>query len=339
MHLYSHKSPKPAKTAAVVRYGALGDALQASSILPALKEQGYHITFYTVPLSYEALKHDPHVDRFVVQDVDVIPNKQLADFWDAMKPKYDKWVNLCESLERNLLLMADNMAFHWPHDMRHKHFNKNYVEFVHDIAGVPMPCRMKFYATEEEKAWARAEYSRIGGRVILWVLSGSALHKVYPHLDRSIDTTLRNHSDARFVLAGDKGCRILEYGWDKTPQVHLRSGKWTIRQTLAFAQVADLVIGPETGVLNAVAMESVEKIVTLSHSSVENLTRDWMNCVSLTPAKTSCYPCHRLHMAGDGFKHCRESSMTGVAACQFDIPANDMIGAINATFIYNRKAA
>jgi ADP-heptose:LPS heptosyltransferase len=338
-HLYSHKNQKPVKTVAVIRYGALGDALIASSIFPGLKEEGYHVTVYTVPLGYEALKHDPHVDRFVVQDVDAIPNQQLGEFWNYIKPKYSRFINLCESLERNLLLMSDNMSFHWPHEMRHKHFNKNYVEFVHDIAGVQMPSRIKFYSTEEERNWARAEKHRIGGKVILWVLSGSAVHKVSPHQDSVIDAVLRTHSDARFVLVGDKNCKTLEMGWEKTPQVHLRSGKWTIRETLAFAQACDLVVGPETGVLNGVALESVEKVVMLSHSSKENLTRDWVNTVSLTPSDTPCFPCHRLHMVQDGFKHCVESENKGVAACQQNISARDIYSAINATFIYNRKAA
>jgi hypothetical protein len=183
-------------------------------------------------------------------------------------------------------------------------------------------------------------YARIGGRVILWVLSGSAVHKLWPHLDAAMDAVLSTHADARIVLVGDKDCQALEAGWEETPQVHRRSGKWSLRQTMAFAQVCDLVIGPETGVLNAVSLEPVRKIVTLSHSSVTNLTRDWLNCVSLTPASTACYPCHQLHPIQDGFKHCRESAPgSGVAACQFDISAGAMQTAINATFNEQRMAA
>ena len=39
--------PRPAKTAAVVRIGAHGDAFWASSPVALLKEQGYHVTVYT----------------------------------------------------------------------------------------------------------------------------------------------------------------------------------------------------------------------------------------------------------------------------------------------------
>jgi hypothetical protein len=50
-----------------------------------------------------------------------------------------------------------------------------------------------------------------------------------------------------------------------------------VRETLALAQQMDLVIGPETGVLNAVCYEAMPKVAMLSHSSWENLTRHWVN--------------------------------------------------------------
>ena len=44
---FSWKEPRPEKKAAVVRYGAIGDMVQVSSIFPGLKDQGYHLTVYT----------------------------------------------------------------------------------------------------------------------------------------------------------------------------------------------------------------------------------------------------------------------------------------------------
>jgi hypothetical protein len=39
-----HVPPIEGKTSAIVRTGGYGDALWASSILPALKDEGYHVT-------------------------------------------------------------------------------------------------------------------------------------------------------------------------------------------------------------------------------------------------------------------------------------------------------
>ena len=95
-HVYSHAKPKPEKSCAVVRYGAWGDALQASSVFPGLKEQGYHITLYTTPRAWEVLKFDPNIGAVYLQDTDQVPNAFLGQFWEHEKGKFDKWINLSE---------------------------------------------------------------------------------------------------------------------------------------------------------------------------------------------------------------------------------------------------
>lgn len=323
-HRYGYREPKPEKTCAIVRYGAFGDAIQTSSVFPQLKEQGYHITVYTTDVGNEILKNDPHVNRIIIQGKDQVPNPELGRFWDFLKTKYTKFINFSESVERSLLAMPGDIRHGWSHDMRHKYLNANYLEFMADIAGVPYQAKQKFYPTEEEKTWARKTRATLDGKVILWSLSGSAIHKAWPHLDAAIARILLRDKTTRVVLVGDELCQLLEQGWEAEPRVICRSGKWSMRQSLAFAQLCDLVIGSETGVLNAVAFDRVPKIVSMSHSSVENLTRDWVNCISLEP-KTACYPCHQLHY---NFNHCPRDEATGVAQCQADITVGDMDAAI-----------
>lgn len=320
----------------MLRYGGLGDSIQVSSILPWLKEQGYRITVYTVPSGWDVLRNDPHIDDFVIQEVDAIPNPDLGSFWAYTSKKYEKFINLSESIERSFLAMPGNTNHGWPHAMRHKYLNVNYMQVIHDIAGVPMPPRAKFYPTPEETQWARTEYARMRGKVILWVLSGSAVHKVWPYLDHALHQILSKNDGTNIVLVGDASCKKLEAGWENTPRVHCKSGEWTIRETMTFAQSCDLVVSPETGVVNAVAFESVPKIVTLSHSSEENLTRDWVNCTSLCPVETSCYPCHQIHF---DFKHCHKNEATGVSECQSNISLHQMMNAINGILNTQSEAA
>ena len=325
---YSCNAPRPKKTAAVVRYGAFGDALQTASVLAGLKRQGYHVTVYTTNIGHEILKTDPHADAFIVQGKDQIPNPLLGEFWAHAAKKYDKFVNLSESVEATLLAMPGRMFHSWPDSMRRKYLDKNYLEFMHDIAEIPyLPALhdQKFYPTEDEIEWSAAEKRSIGGRVILWALAGSAVHKTWPHLDAIIARLMLHDNDTRVVLVGDHLCQLLESGWENEPRVIRRSGIWSIRQSLAFSLQSDMVIGPETGVLNAVAFEDMTKIVTLSHSSRNNLTRDWINCQSLTPKNTPCYPCHRMHYS---FEFCARDEATGVALCQSDIGPDQMWSAI-----------
>jgi ADP-heptose:LPS heptosyltransferase len=324
--------PKPAKSVAVVRLGAFGDLVQASSVFPSLKEQGYHLTLYTAPRGYEVAKSDPHVDAFVVQDPDQVPLQELGDFWKWIKSRHDRFINLSESVEGNLLPTPDRSIHGWPHALRHAVLDLNYLEVVHAIAGAPFPPRQHFYPSEEEKSWARRERAKLSGPVVLWTLSGSSVHKTWPYLDKIIAMILTNTTGC-VVLVGDESCQLLEQNWEAESRVVRRSGVWSIRQTLAFIDQADLLVGPETGVMNAAGLHPVPKIVTLSHSSPENLTKHWKNCISLVPGNTPCWPCHQLHY---GFEHCKRDEATGTAACQADIPADAMW---NAMQTYMRKAA
>lgn len=106
---------------------------------------------------------------------------------------------------------------------------------------------------------------------------------------------------------------------------------------MTFARVADLVVGSETGVMNAVAFLNVPKIVTLSHSSHENLTRDWVNCSALTPVNTPCYPCHRMQY---GFEFCHKGFRGGEVVgslCQVNISVDQMIRAVEKIFNKTEK--
>lgn len=326
---------KASKTVAVVRLGAFGDLMQAASIFPGLKAEGYHLTLYTAPRGYEVVRHDPNIDGVVLQDPDQVPVHELGAFWAWLRTRYSRFINLSESVEGSLLAMPGRAAHEWPHELRHALLNVNYLEMVHGIAKVPFPPRQKFYPTELEVSWARKEREKIGGsRVILWTLSGSSIHKTWPYLDQIIARVLMKEKDARIVLVGDEHCKLLERGWEMEPRVIRRSGEWTIRQTLAFMDQAHLLVGPETGVMNAAGLHPVPKVVTLSHSSAENLTKHWKNCTALTPANTACYPCHQMHF---GSEFCPRGEKSGTALCQEDISPDVMWEAMLPHLV--RKAA
>ena len=326
---FSWKKPKPEKTCAVIRYGAIGDMMQTSSILPWLKEQGYHVTLYCQSgQGYECIKHDPHIDRFIIQGRDQVPNQFLGEFWNETKKKYTKWVNLCESVEGTLLAIPGRVNHEWPNEVRAKYMDRNYLEWTHEVAQVPPPYRPKFYSTLEEKAWARKTAQQWGRKNIIWSLSGSSGHKTWPHLDTILARLMLFYPDVHVVLVGDDLCKLLEQGWEKEPRIHCKSGEWTIRESLSFAEAADLVIGTETGLLNAVGQMDVPKICTLSHSSKEMLTKHWKNAISLEQPKgvgCSIAPCRMLHYNWD---HCPQHQESGTSMCQFHIDPEMMWDAV-----------
>ena len=341
IHRFTCDAPKHPKTCALVRYGAWGDAIQATSLLPALKAQGYHITFYTTPRGWEAIRHEPLIDEFVLQDQDQVPNHELGAYWTYWEKKYDKWINLSESVEGTLLALPDRIEAKWPKDVRHKLMNHNYIEFTHAIAEVEFHRpKMRFVASDDEKKWAKKEYIKIGAApLVMWVIRGSSYHKVWnggvdeanqcTGMDGVLMRIMQQWPNAKIVTVGDQWCKDkIEPVWAAEPRIVRRSAVWSIRETMAMAQMCDMVIGPETGVMSSVAMETMRKIVFLSHSTPENLTKGWVNTASLLPVDTPCWPCHKLVYK---WEDCNEVKGTGIAACQASITPAMVWDAIRET--------
>lgn len=333
------------KTACVVRYGAIGDQMQSSALLPELKRQGYHVTWMCEPLGEELLRHDPHIDAFYVQGKDQVPNHELQAYWAVQREKYDKWINLCESVEGTLLAIPGRMIYGMSHSARRALCDHNYLEFQALMAEQPFHPEHRFYPSAEESAWADARLAEIGEAVnpgwsigqrwmrpfvVMWATAGSGPNKVYPHMDAVMARILLEIPNAHIVTVGGMEGKILEAGWEDEPRVTCMSGEAGIRDVLALAQRCDLVIGPETGVLNAVAFESNAKIVFLSHSSHENLTKHWNNTDALHSASTPCYPCHQMHST---FEHCAEHEPSGTAMCQWQLGPDGVWDAVKRAYV------
>jgi ADP-heptose:LPS heptosyltransferase/predicted SAM-dependent methyltransferase len=361
------RNPEGKKRCLVIRYGAIGDLIQTASVLPLLKAQGYHITVNTTPFGAEIMRHDPHIDEFLLQDKDQVPNEELGDYFASLEARYDRIVNFTESVEGALLAMPKRAIHRYSYEARRRVVGKvNYLERMHDIADVPYEFRPYFYPSAKEMRDASALRQRMGGGfIVMWVQSGSSVHKTYPHTHVVVSWLLQ-HTDARVLFVGDKRCQLADRGicellvndkghkWEDTSTIHMQelaklvdryygerrvfpwSGQWTVRETLAFAQHASVVVGPETGVLNAVSMlPQVGKVVMLSHSSVENLTKHWKNTISLQPVNTPCWPCHQLHY---GWDFCHQDSETKAAKCMASITPERVFEVIRF-FAQGRKAA
>lgn len=334
---YSWKvDPNPEKkpTAAVVRYGAFGDTAQAASVCAGLKAAGYHVTLFCSYPASEIVALDPNIDRIVAQMQDQIPVNWLGHFWawtrdNWMGKGFDKWVNLTESVEHRLLAVTGNVTFEWAPKARHELMNFNYLEFQHMLAGVPYEPTFEFHANAEELKWCKEERARMSKagikRFILWPLAGSSrTHKVYPHAEAIWRHVLQYYPDWGVVTVGDGSCAPLEAGFEGEPRIWRTSGKWTMRQVCTMLHEALVVAGPETGVMSIAAFMPMPKIVFLSHSTVENLTRDWVNTTSMWAPETHCpgrgknevAACHKMFTSLDG---CRRSEEFGIAQCVTEI--------------------
>ncbi len=317
------------KRACVCRFGGFGDMLQTALVFPALKKQGYHLTVMTTPKGMDVIREDPHVDDWYLLDKDQVPNGELTAFWAEQAREFDKFVNLSESIEGHLLALPGRANHAWPHEVRKKRLNANYHEWTAELAQVTFAPTSLFWASDREVLEANGLLED-GEFSVLWALAGSSLHKFTPHQDAVIARMLLEMPEARVYLVGDDACKVLEQGWEREPRVVCLSGELSIRQTLALAQQVDLVIGPETGVLNAVGMERVpHKVLLLSHSSRNNLSKHWIHTQALEPEDCTCYPCHRLHYSSE---FCDVDTPTGAARCAENITPAAIYGAAEKVY-------
>lgn len=325
------------KTVCIVRYGAWGDMIIASSLFPWFKERGYKVCVNVSDRGFDIVKSDPNVDEIMVQQTDQIPNTRLSEYWELMSKCFDKFVQLSESIEQTLLLMPRhsvmidgkkafieaNPNYYKDKAFIHNLCNVNYLERTHDLAGVPYEdesgslFKPKFFPSNSEKKFAKDFKRRVKSKnLVMWVLSGSSVHKVYPWTDSVIAKFISERDDISFVTVGDEACQMLEIGWEKERRVITKSGKLSIRNTLALLDVCNVVVGPETGVLNAASFTDAHKSIFLSHSSEENMTKHWTNTTAFEPDDCPCFPCHKMHF---GFDTCNRDLRTGGALCAANI--------------------
>lgn len=319
----------------VVRFGAIGDTIMASSILPLLKEQGYHVTYMTTPEAQKVLLHNPSIDEWLIQDKDQVPNNQLGPYIETIASRYDKVINLSESIEGSLLALPGRPNHSWTDETRRKILGTvNYQERTHDIAGVAYRFAPRFHPTEDERREALAFKAAIDGPVVMWAIGGSSNHKIYPFTNIVVAWLLEK-TDAHVVLATGPDLMDVEaglafalkkHGCDMA-RVHLTAGEWSLRRALTFTEYADVVVGPETGIINAASHLATQTVIMLSHSSRENLTKHWRNTIVLEAdqARTPCSPCHRLHM---DWTYCHEVEETGGALCASNIRPETVFQAV-----------
>lgn len=333
------------KTVCVIRYGGIGDCMQAMSVFPWFRENGWHTTFMTGVNGEAIAQHDPNVDEIWTQDVGQVPDQDLLEYWQRLGGEFDKVVNLCEAVEGTLLGIPGRRDHALPHAARALVKDVNYHEMIHAIAGAPMPMRQDFYHTPEELTWARDLRQKVDGPVIVYCPMGTSVHKLWPHCADFFSHVIDTHPTAIILSLGGKQEQqtferpVLEklchhYAGRSyedlraLPLVALapmltaalgrkrffwHAGLWDIRQTAAFLRVgADVIVGPETGMMNIAGPMDVAKILLLSHSSHEMLSKHWTNTIAIPSTGCRESPCRRMQY---DWTYCYRDEKTKAAVC------------------------
>jgi ADP-heptose:LPS heptosyltransferase len=289
--------PVAAKRVCIVRYGAIGDALQLTPLIHQLHDDGYEVTLNISPYTVDIYRNNPYVHNIIIQERSVIPNQDLGPYWDFWRSQYDRYINLSESIEGKLLKVEGRDEFYTPKAWRHKVGNVNYHDQHMRLGGYDstqyhLP---ELYFTRSEEKEINYELRLLEGNfVVAWGLKGSSHHKSYPYYKEVASEWLATHPDSYILQIGGAESTGLEIDH---PRAVPLSGKWSLRKSLLCTKYVDVVIGPESALINAASCFTTPKICMLSHSTPYNLTHYWKNVIALTPdvEMAPCYPCHQLH--------------------------------------------
>jgi ADP-heptose:LPS heptosyltransferase len=284
----------PDNSCLIVRYGAFGDAIQVTPIIRRVKEEGFFVVVQTSTRGGQILKNNPHIDRLEILEEGALQMQDLPGFWEKSAQCYKRFINLSGIVEQFLLKIKNQPGYDMPDKLRRMVCNVNYLEAYTLMAGyedvLPYETSEIYFTTKEEN-WAKKVFEKIEATyLVLWSLAGSGWNKKYPWGEMVQRIFLETHPNAAIITVGDESCKIIE--WEH-PRLIRMSGKTTMRQSCLLTKYVDLVVGAETGVLNAASCYDTPKIILLSHSSPENLTKYWQNVTNLQP-ECDCSPCHKL---------------------------------------------
>lgn len=340
--------------ACIFRMGGVGDNLVAGSVLRPLKKLGYMTEMVTTEHAGAVFLNNPFVDKLSIKKDGEIPSAEWWKWFANRASEYDLLVNLSYTMEHRHAVRVSDAAFWWRPEYRRKLCAGSYLETAHDIVGVPHEFGPLFFPTEEERDKAAADkVKQFGGKYVLWVLAGSRIDKTHPYATHTIARIIKELG-VTVVMMG-RGDQQWEYANRVQTEVRRTNSSeeglmlaltlptqlgmpieeggprhWGLRRSLATALQADVVVTPDSGIGWAVAMEPMPKVAMVSHASVDNITKHWVNTTTLhaDPNRVPCWPCHQLHDSIDTCVRASHADPATAAACISDIKVEDIVDAV-----------
>lgn len=298
-------------------------------VFKELKREGYHVTANISKDAMKVLMHNPYIDEFMVEDISKlkIKDRSLDDYWGKISKGFDRVINLSGTIEEDLLRPESRDTFFDTKEKRHADCNKNYYDYTLEKAGYPdiKGRNGELHFTKNEHKQAQKKMMKYKDKfVVLWSLSGSSYHKVYPYAEYVACEFLERYPNTVVITVGDIACQLLE--WEH-PRTICKSDRWSIRESMIMTKYVDLVVGTETGILNAVGCYDTDKVILLSHSSHENLSKYWENCYPVQ-ADVPCIECHQLH---EELKSCPLGDL-GVPICMENLMPNVVLNTVEKVY-------
>ena len=323
----------------IVRDAAIGDVIMITPSIRYWSERGWWVDVVTKPqVGGAVLANNPHVNaRLHLGKCESMEDRGKAIARLAKKHPYRHVLDLAGTCEGLYLFHSITREYYWTKEQRRAiAAGENYYQTCNKYAGMPQDSpdiyRPELYPSPiEERKWTQFRADNLGAPIVMVQLAGSSINKAYPFWPEVVKGLHAMHPRLICILTGGPEAVLLEAavmesgaGCRRT-MCTAQSENWSLRTSLIATKYADLVIGPETGVINASACFDTHKIPLLTHSTADNLCRGWRNCYPIqSPAH--CSPCYKIVSACDKCNHKNTGTdLDAALLCMASIPPGEIL--------------
>lgn len=285
------------KRAIIIRGGrGIGDLLFTTPIPGLLRREGYQVDVAVWPENAAVYAHHP-----CVHDLVPYPDQGETPAWEAwldkLEAEYGLVINLAYTVEKKFFHKTDGQFGEIPplSERRAAGLGKNYYDETVQAAGFLLEegehFRPEIYlGPEEEEALAEfaEEKARREEKVVLWNLHGSTKNKQIVRGLTYLAEVLQRVPQSRHYLVSN--FRFDSHLIPRDERVIHVGGQWNLRTSLIMTKAADLVVGPDSALVNAAGVWETPKIVFYGHSEPGNLGNNFANHYPIVPA-CECSPC------------------------------------------------
>ncbi len=281
------------KRAFLLRGGTgIGDLLMTTPLPRLLLAQGYEVDVGVWPQNRAVYEHNPFVRALVPYPAS---EAEFPAWQEKIIRDYDRVVDLGYTVEKRFLHRTDGFFGPIPslEERRAAAAGKNYYLETLRAAGFEEPApRPEIYISREESDILnryRLELAADGRQQVFWHLNGSTKNKFLVKGLQYVKAVLAAVPDSIHHLI--TGMNFEAHNLPDDPRV--RVANWDLRTSILLTQLVDVVIGPESGLVNAAGAFNTPKVVLYSHSAPENLGKFFVNHYPICP-ECDCHPCYLI---------------------------------------------
>jgi ADP-heptose:LPS heptosyltransferase len=287
--------------ALVIRPGhAIGDAVFVTPIPRLLSEKGYEVHVACMAHNNEVFANNPYVTKTIPLPSAAEFGKWVEEFRDE-RAQYSEVFRCSGHVEVGLLYRTDSRwgAIPSAPERRHRAKNVVYQDRILEALGFEERGLLpEFYFTKEENDAMERMYedkTKKKEQLVLWQWDGSSGSKTLTFAPVYLRDILKKKQHVRhYVFTPNPNLQGLI---PESPKVHNAWGKSGIRNSIQLAAMADLVVGPESFMVNAAAGFQTPKVIFFSHSAPDNLAKYYENCFAAVPIESvDCHPCYLIHV-------------------------------------------